>query len=100
VKSDLDGTDLSPVLLGDGALEPRDLYWIWNSRTNRWALRYDDWKIVHYGSDQPQTVSDWQLFNLKQDPRERRDVAAAHPEQVAQLHRMFLKQRRKDQASR
>lgn len=41
----LDGVDLAPVLFKNNSLENRDLYWIWNPKTNRWALPYGDWKI-------------------------------------------------------
>ncbi len=92
----LDGIDLGPVLLKNQSLEPRDLYWIWNSRTNRWALRYEDWKIVNYGIDQPQQPEDWQLYNLSLDPSEESDVSANHPEILEKLHQMFLIQRSKD----
>ena len=44
-----DGIDISKVVFANEQLATRDLYWIWNQRTNRWALRYGDWKIVKYG---------------------------------------------------
>lgn len=92
----LDGTDLSPVLFGSGALEKRDLYWIWNKTINRWALRYGDWKIVRYTKKEPQLPSDWELYNLKNDPKEKTNVADQHPEVRQQLHTLFLIQRAKD----
>lgn len=98
VDADLDGTDISPLLLGDGKLADRDLYWIWNRRTNKWALRHGDWKIVHYGVDEPREPSDWQLYNLKSDPQEKANVAAKYPEKREELHALYLKQRAKDAA--
>lgn len=92
----LDGTDLAPVLFANDSLEKRDLYWIWNPAINRWALRYGDWKVVNYGKEEPAVPSDWQLFNLKADPREKNDMADQHPEELGELHRLFLKQRAKD----
>lgn len=56
-------------------IETRDLYWIWNSKTNRWALRYGDWKIVKYGTDRPQQPEDWGLYNLADDPMEANNIA-------------------------
>jgi arylsulfatase A-like enzyme len=91
-----DGVDLSPVLFSAGKLPQRDLYWIWNSKPNRWALRFENWKIVRYSSAEPKHATEWQLFNLKDDPEERKDIAAAHPEILAQLHQRFLKQRSLD----
>lgn len=91
-----DGIDLSPVLFATGKLPQRDLYWIWNPKTSRWALRFEDWKIVRYSTDEPKHAADWQLFNLKDDPMEKSNVAASHPEILGQLHARFLKQRAMD----
>ncbi len=91
-----DGVDISPILFSNDSLPARDLYWTWNQRTNRWALRFGDWKIVKYGVGEPTTPNAWQLFNLSDDPRESRDVAAEHPAIVIELHNRFLDQRAKD----
>ncbi len=91
-----DGVDLSPLLFATGKLPPRDLYWIWNPKTNRWALRFEDWKIVHYSTEEPRQAADWQLFNLEDDPAEKNNIAASHPEILGQLHARFLKQRAMD----
>jgi arylsulfatase A-like enzyme len=91
-----DGADLSPLLFADEPLPERDLYWTWSRRTNRWAVRRGDWKIVKYGADEPKAASDWQLFDLAADPREQHDLAAAHPEVAAEMHRAFLAQRARD----
>ena len=92
----LDGTDLSPVLFSDDSSIERDLYWIWNKETDRWALRYEDWKIVNYGTEEPNVPEDWQLFNIGKDKKEEQDRATSHPDIVKELHSMFLKQRAKD----
>jgi len=92
----LDGVDLAPVIFKNDTLADRDLYWIWNQRTNRWALRYNNWKIVKYGTDEPQKPEDWGLFNLKNDPEENDNIAEQYPEKLAHLHKMFLLQRSKD----
>jgi len=91
-----DGIDISPAIFRGKPLPKRDLYWIWNARTNRWALRYGPWKIVKYDRRQPREPGDWQLFNLESDPMEQHDIADQHPDIVADLHRRFLAQRRKD----
>jgi len=91
-----DGIDISGTLFSDVHLPERDLYWIWNQQTNRWALRLGDWKIVNYGRKEPATVSDWMLFNLKDDPREKEDVSLQNPRIIEALHRRFKVQRGKD----
>ena len=96
---DWDGIDLTPVIFDDQTLPSRDLYWIWNKKTNRWALRYGAWKIVKYGAGAPTQIADWQLFHLLDDPRETQNLAASHPDVVSELHQLFLRQRSKDLVS-
>jgi len=91
-----DGISISEIVFGNGSLGKRDLYWIWNQRTNRWALRYGDWKIVTYGRDEPADASAWQLFDLSNDPKEKNNIAAQHREIVSAMHQRFLDQRGKD----
>ncbi|MCG8318993.1 MAG: sulfatase-like hydrolase/transferase [Cytophagales bacterium] len=93
---DLDGVDISPVLFEDKSLESRDLYWIWHTRTNRWALYYEDYKIVKYDLEEPDSPEDWELYHLGEDPMESENLASKHPEKVELLHDMFVKQRKKD----
>ena len=95
----LDGIDLNPVLFKNESLKTRDLYWIWHRKTNRWALRFGDWKIVKYGTDQPKKPEDWNLFNLKQDPMETQNIVLENQAILAKMHDMFLKQRAKDKKS-
>ncbi|MEM9252823.1 MAG: sulfatase-like hydrolase/transferase [Planctomycetota bacterium] len=100
----LDGHDLTGLILPAqaeaGSMDPgfddRDLYWIWRSKPNRWALRHGDWKIVRYGEGEPENASVWELYNLKEDPRERSNLADEHAEVVERLHELFLVQRAKD----
>ncbi|MCB9886339.1 MAG: sulfatase-like hydrolase/transferase [Planctomycetes bacterium] len=91
-----DGVDVWSSLVAGAPLPPRDLYWTWSRRTNRWALRSGDWKIVRYGVGEPAEPGAWSLFDLRADPKEERDVAAQHPDVVADLHARFLAQRRRD----
>ena len=91
-----DGVDISGIVFADGSLQKRDLYWIWNRQTNRWALRFEDWKIVKYGQGEPASADVWQLFNVKDDPKEQHDIAAQHPVIVTAMHERFLVQRSKD----
>ena len=95
-KVEWDGIDLSPLLFGEGSLNERSLYWIWHPNTNRWALRFGDWKIVKYGTGEPQKPEDWGLYNLENDPEEKHNFAEQHPEKLKQLHGMFLEQHAKD----
>jgi arylsulfatase len=54
----------------------------WEVFGNR-ALRQGDWKLRW--EHKPFGKGDWELFDLASDPAERNDIAAQHPEKVAQL---------------
>ena len=79
-----DGIDLSPVLLRQEALAPRQLFWgadgtFWNGA----AVRDGPWKLLidrHDGAPGPPM-----LFNLDDDLGEQDDLAAAHPDRVERL---------------
>ncbi|HEY8154648.1 MAG TPA: sulfatase [Myxococcota bacterium] len=49
------------------------------------ALRKGDWKLVRFYGDGPDRTNRHELFNLKDDPGETRDLAAARPEMVREL---------------
>ena len=87
-----DGISLERLLLEQAPLPERSLYWVWRNPIDRRALRQGDWKIVHYGKHLPTTAAAWKLFNLQQDPEERQNLAAEHPEQLALLHALFQKE--------
>ncbi|MEQ8838275.1 MAG: sulfatase-like hydrolase/transferase [Lacipirellulaceae bacterium] len=91
-----DGVNILSAILAGEPTPSRDFYWVWGRRTNRWALRFGDWKIVKYGKSAPASESDWQLFHLENDPKESNDVSKGHPEIVKSLHARFLKHRMKD----
>ena len=93
---DWDGVDLGPALFDQAPLPDRDLYWIWNKKVNRWAVRYRQWKIVKYGRGEPE-LDHWELFDLSDDPEETNDVAAKHSDVVSMMHQRFLVQRARDQ---
>jgi arylsulfatase A-like enzyme len=97
--NDWDGMNLKPLFEGQ-SLPTRDLYWTWSQTPNRWALRFEDWKIVNYGRPKPSNESDWQLFNLTTDPRESKDVKDEHPMVLSALHQRFIEQQTKDAPSK
>jgi arylsulfatase A-like enzyme len=92
-----DGEDFSPLLLTDLKRVPREreVYSIHAVKTDKWALRLGDWKLVKYGEAEP-TDSSWELYNLVTDPGETADVAADHPGIVKRLHHQFLTHRAQD----
>lgn len=81
-----DGVDLLPFLTGENTGDAHEyLYWLNNEpgdavRRHLIAARWKDWRLYKKYDKDP-----WQLFDLKSDPKEERNVAADHPEIVTQM---------------
>jgi arylsulfatase A-like enzyme len=81
----LDGVNLLPFLRGEKAGAPHDaLYWRFGEQM---AIRAGDFKLVRYdlAADGGRGVSGLQLFNLRDDIAESKDLAAAQPAKVKEL---------------
>ena len=79
--TDIDGISFLSELIGETASGNKQqqhdyLYW---EHGNWVAIRQGDWRAVHPGK------KDWELYNLKSDPSESKDVAADHPEILNKL---------------
>ncbi len=48
------------------------------------VIRYGDWKLHEYFED-----GGLELYNLKDDPGEKTDLADKHPDKVAELHTLL-----------
>jgi arylsulfatase A-like enzyme len=86
----LDGISVLPALLGGGTIEHPPLYWEFHERGFDQAARIGDWKAVRIGFGGP-----IELYDLKADPGEAHDVAAAHPD-VVERFRAYLASARVD----
>lgn len=86
----LDGISVLPALLGAPKISHPPLYYEFHERGFHQAARMGDWKAVRLGTKEP-----IQLYDLPRDPSETTDVAAKHPEVVAQFEK-FLKEARTD----
>lgn len=78
-----DGIDILPILRGNAPLVERRLFWRWvrPDRQQR-AARFGDWKLLVDGNH-------LLLFDLGNDPGERADLAARHPDLVVRLKRLL-----------
>ena len=85
-----DGVNLLPYLTGNAGGRPHEtLYWRLGGTM---AIRKGDWKLVKMSDDghlrDPAVLSDLsgaELYNLKDDIEERRNLAGARPEKVKYL---------------
>jgi arylsulfatase len=79
----LAGKSWLPVLNGQAASPRTDKDYIaWEVFGNR-AVRQGDWKIRW--EIKPVGKSDWELFNIAQDPAERNDLAAQNPDKLKEM---------------
>jgi len=99
-RASFDGRSLVPLLNGSGATWPeRHLF----THVGRWpkgadarlykysacAVRDTQWHLVSDGKPGALRERGWQLFDVKADPGERRDVAGQHPDVVERLEHAY-----------
>lgn len=75
----IDGVSILPTLVGQGGQRQHEyFYWEFHERTFDQALRLDRWKLIR----KPKSV---ELYDLKTDRGERKNLAAENKEMVARL---------------
>lgn len=81
----LDGTSLAGFLAGEAPPERERLFWHFpcyvGKATPSSAVREGDWKLVEFFEDGGHV----ELFNLRDDPHEQNDLAAAEPKRADTL---------------
>jgi arylsulfatase A-like enzyme len=89
--SPIDGLSFAPALLGR-AQEPRPfLYREFPGYGGQQAVRVGDWKGVRQGLERPGPAR-LELYDLRGDVGETRDVAADHPDVVAQMETLLSRE--------
>ena len=78
------GKSLVPLFTKDVSVKHDSIFW--QHEGNR-ALRAGDWKIVAAGKNSP-----WELYNLKEDRSESKNLAGAMPEKVRELSELWRSQ--------
>jgi arylsulfatase A len=83
----IDGESMLPALEGKPIARDKPLYWRTHiaSPSSRAALRLGDWKIVA-----DEELTKFELYNLADDPQERRDLSATEPEKFAELTQALI----------
>jgi arylsulfatase A len=82
--ADIDGLSLVPTLLGEDKTGKKQaqhefLYWEYGNQT---AVRMGDWKAVRRTG---KNASGWELYDLREDIEEAKDVAKDHADIVAKI---------------
>lgn len=77
------GRSLAPTFAKDDTVARESLWWL--HEDNR-AIRVGDWKLVAAKGDP------WELYDLKTDRAEQRNLAAQMPEKVKELERAWQRQ--------
>ena len=85
VPETVDGISILPTLTGKGEQTPRNpMVWIYPEYGGQVALRLGDWKLVRKNLKNAKKTGPWELYNITEDIEEANNVAAQHPEIVAQ----------------
>jgi arylsulfatase A-like enzyme len=83
----IEGVNLLPHLKGEKADAPHEsLAWRFGPQK---AIRRGKWKLVDFRDFDAKTQSGWQLFDLNADISESKNLAAEHPELVAELSKAW-----------
>jgi len=90
----MDGTSLVPLLKREGGWQRDTLYWHYPHFSGQGgrpggAIRCGDWKLVEYFED-----GRLELYNLRDDLGEQKDLATAMPEKARELQTMLADWRR------
>lgn len=80
-----DGISFLPTLMGKADQQEQHpyLYWEFHELGGRQAIRSGKWKAIRLNARTAQPLTE--LYNLESDPGETTDLAADHPDVVAQL---------------
>ena len=79
----LDGVNILPLLTGSGTIKERPLYWHYphyDETTPYSSAIIGGWKVIRYADD-----GKVELYDLNNDPMEKKDLAATHPEKTNAL---------------
>jgi len=83
----IDGASMLPAFENKPVNRMKPLYWRTHisSPDSRVAVRIDEWKVVA-----DESLKNFQLFNLKDDPQERTNLANEHPDKYAEMKATLL----------
>lgn len=80
-----DGISFYPELIGKSQEKHSYLYWEFHEQGGKQAVRMGDWKAVRLNIQKPEQDQSIQLYNLKDDLGETKNLADEYPEIVAKM---------------
>jgi arylsulfatase A-like enzyme len=92
-----DGTNIWPVISGQGTLPKRNLYSVGTNFRSQ-ALRDGDWKLILFTTDEGQETKA-ELFNLAKDPNETQNLATSEADKLSELRKKMEAASAKDRDS-
>jgi len=93
--SDIDGISFLPSLLGKEQTKKHEyLYWEFYEQGGKQAILKGDWKAIRLNVRGGADKMIFELFNIKNDPEEIKNVAEQHPDLVKEFDRLFISARR------
>ena len=88
-----DGISILPTLLSNSDQKQHEfMYWEFPSYGGQVAIRMGDWKVLRRNLKNEETPT-LELYNLKEDPTESRNVADSHPEILKKAAEIFDRER-------
>ncbi len=100
----IDSYNLLPVLTGDGYQRPLRVATVQNTNKDRYALRQGDWVLInahtgasvekkeyleYFGLKAYPKDSPGLLFNLKEDPRQKKNLYIEYPDKVNEMRELL-----------
>ena len=87
--SKIDGTDLTPALLGNKFQRSKPMVWEFHGYGGQIAVTDFPYKAVRTQIKKKKAPGKWELYNLKEDPGEKNNLAAKHPKIVTRLEDVY-----------
>ena len=98
----LDGSDLKKLFTGKKDKKHRDdfLMHFPHAHNSSYFTTYrkGDWKLIYYYNPDKDGVPTYQLYNLKDDPYEKKNVADAHPKELNNICRLMIERLKAENA--
>lgn len=85
----VDGVSLLAVLEGKGSIEREAVFTWFPHLIPAVSVRAGDWKLIYRWEPHREYPETRELYNLKNDLGETRNLATAHPDQVAKLEKLI-----------